>query len=719
MAANNGKVAHNIFRRRLETGTRVVPNFPFTALERRPVDADPGAVPKQRSATASLTRHAERVAERYAPAYVIVDEAYSVLHFSGRTGRYIEPAGGSASLNLLQLLHPDLRLDVSTALTRAAQENKTAYVDALRIGLNGSSLLVDLIVEPIRSDPPSRSSFVVLFKDGRDVSEVHGLASSDSERVEELEIELRHTRDRLQAALEEMETTNEELKSSNEEYQSLNEELQSANEELQTSKEELQSVNEELTTVNAELAQRVQELGRLNSDLKNLFESTHIATMFLDNDLRVSSYTPAAAELFHLVESDTGRPIGHIKARIGYDELQDDARRVLRTLGPAEREIGDPATGARYMVRVLPYRSTDNFIAGVVLNFVDITQRQRDEETRRQEEERFRLIVESARDYAILLTDEDGRIEEWLPGAAAIFGFSAEEAVGQEGAIIYTPEDRAAGVWQKEFAKAREGGVTSDVRWHLRKDGSMVFIEGSVRALRSSSGRFRGVIKIGQDVTERRKGEEDLVASEAKAKLLLAELQHRVRNTLAVVRSIARRTAATSKTVEDYGMHLEGRIDAFARVQAAVTRNPAGGVDLEHLVAEELLAYKAHEGKQVVSIKGPKIALQAKAAETLGLAIHELATNSIKHGALSAPGGHVKVAWSLERANGQPRLEFEWWETGVDLSGRTPRRKGFGSELLERTLAYELGAETKLAFEPEGLHCSIVLPTTERIIVAD
>ena len=169
----------------------------------------------------------------------------------------------------------------------------------------------------------------------------------------------------MQATIEALETTNEELKSSNEEYQSLN--------------EELQSVNEELTTVNGELAHRVHELGRVNSDLKNLLESTQIATIFLDNDMWVMNFTPAVGDVFHIVESDIGRSIGHIKSRVLYDELQDDARRVLRTLGTIEREVEQPATHARYMVRMLPYRSVDNFIAGVVITFIDVTERKQAE----------------------------------------------------------------------------------------------------------------------------------------------------------------------------------------------------------------------------------------------------------------------------------------------------------------------------------------------------
>ncbi len=239
---------------------------------------------------------------------------------------------------------------------------------------------------------------MVLFKDGDEAVEGNAVPDATAfahlrdEHVQRLEAELRINRERLQATIEELESTNEELKSSNEEYQSLNEELQSANEELETSKEELQSINEELTTVNGELAHRVQELGRANSDMKNLLENTQIATVFLDNELKVMNYTPAIAEIFHFVESDLGRPITHIKSRVNYDEIHA----VLRSLRSVEREVMDPETGQRYIARVLPYRSTDNFIAGAVITFLDITPIVRAEEALRDSEERFRSIVTQA-----------------------------------------------------------------------------------------------------------------------------------------------------------------------------------------------------------------------------------------------------------------------------------------------------------------------------------
>nr|WP_281352067.1 PAS domain S-box protein [Microvirga makkahensis] len=334
-----------------------------------------------------------------------------------------------------------------------------------------------------------------------------------------------------------------------------------------------------------------------------------------------------------------------------------------------------------------------------------------------RQEESFRLIVENTLDYAIVLTDAEDRITEWTPGAQAVFGWTADEIKGQYSAILFTPEDREAGEDRKEIETARREGFAPNVRWHLHKDGSRVFIEGVVRALRESNGELRGFLKIGQDVTERIQAEERLRESERHAKLLLAELQHRVRNTLAVVRSIARRTVQTSESVEDYAMHLEGRIDAFARVQAAVTRTPDAGLELTTLVADTLLSVAAQEGERVRHIKGPNVRLQAKAAETVALAIHELATNAVKYGALSAEQGRIEVEWTIEESPEQPRLVLRWTETGVRLSGEKPTRRGFGTELIERILAYDLGGEANLEFTPDGLHCTISLPATGDLVL--
>jgi two-component system CheB/CheR fusion protein len=202
---------------------------------------------------------------------------------------------------------------------------------------------------------------------------------------------------------------------------------------------------------------------------------------------------------------------------------------------------------------------------------------------------------------------------------------------------------------------------------------------------------------------------EELRQLQRHQQVLLAELQHRVRNTLGVIRSIARRTAATSESVDDMSMHLEGRIGAFSRVQAVVTRNPEAGIDLAAMIEDELLAHAAREGEALV-IDGPDVCLKPRPAETISLAIHELATNAVKYGALSAEGGRIAVRWERARPDGLELLKLVWEENGVEGTPSEPRRQGFGLELLQRTLPYELAAETRVDFRPEGLRFSMAVP---------
>lgn len=572
--------------RRLETPTKVLPQFPLAARGgRQEAPAVKSAAPSRPAGLAlSISRRADQIAERYGPAYVIVDTQLEVLHFSGRTGRFLEPVSGAASLNLLNLVHRDLRLDLRSALHQASEDK--VRVEHLRIPIreNGSSRLVNLFVEPI-PDGHDVTALVVLFQDAGPVPETapaKDRGGVSNEHMVRLEAELRLNKERLQATIEELESTNEELKSSNEEYQSINEELQSSNEELETSKEELQSVNEELQTVNTELDIRVRDLARANSDLRNLLESTQIATIFLDNDLRVRSFTPTSTELFHLLETDGGRPIDHLGSRVEYPDLPDDVRKVLTKLGTVERDVSSK-DGRSYIARVLPYRSIDNFIAGAVITFVDVT-----------------------------------------------------------------------------------STVTAE------------------SALRESEGRLR---------------------------TLLAELQHRVRNTLAVVKSITQRTAESSESVDEMAAHLNGRIDAFARVQSAVTRNPDAGVNLRSLIDDELLAHAAHEGNGL-AVNGPEISLRPKAAESMSLALHELATNAVKHGVLANHnGGQIAIKWRLNgRSNGKD-LRFEWIERSLDGSIPKAERHGFGMELLTRILPYDLGAKTSVEFRGNGLRFQMDLPS--------
>lgn len=204
---------------------------------------------------------------------------------------------------------------------------------------------------------------------------------------------------------------------------------------------------------------------------------------------------------------------------------------------------------------------------------------------------------------------------------------------------------------------------------------------------------------------------------EATQALLLAELQHRVRNTLATTRMIARRSAELSPSLEEYAAHLDGRLAALARVQNVIVQNPAAGVDLDRLVTDELTAAHAYQDGRA-QVSGPEVRLHLRAAEPLALALHELTTNALKFGALAAPSGRLAVTWQIEEQTAGPCLVFEWTESGAALDQETPRHRGFGTVVLEEMLTHNLSAETRLAFSPDGLRFRLVLPLTDRILHA-
>jgi two-component system CheB/CheR fusion protein len=219
-------------------------------------------------------------------------------------------------------------------------------------------------------------------------------------------------------------------------------------------------------------------------------------------------YTPAAAPLFKLIPSDVGRPISDLKHRLDYPELTIDAERVLETLVPAERELQDD--GRWLLARVLPYRTVDDHIGGVVLSLVDITERRHAEEARRQSEERWRLVIESARDYAIFTFDLERRVTIWSRGAADMLGYAEEEMLGRSCDVIFTPEDRAAGVPVREVQIARDDGQAANERDHVRKDGSRFYASGMVRPLRDGARAIVGFVKVMRDLTEAKRAEDDI-----------------------------------------------------------------------------------------------------------------------------------------------------------------------------------------------------------------
>jgi two-component system, chemotaxis family, CheB/CheR fusion protein len=359
--------------------------------------------------------HQQLLAQHALPS-VIVDANYDLIHISRGAGRFLQLAEGEASSNLLRLVHPDLRLDLRTALFATTQPGPQVEVRQVRITLDGQPRLVELRVQMISEPVWAQGSVLVVFNDMADLVTVERPGTSHVEpMVRELEAELRKTKEQLRLTLEQHDTAVEEYRATNEELQAMNEEQRATAEELETSKEELQSINEELTTINAALGHKVEEVSQANSDLQNLMAATQIATLFIDRELQLTRYTPTAQAIFNVIPTDIGRPLRHITHQLVYDTLLQDAARVRDMLQAIEREVYglDERT---YLARLQPYRTTDDRIDGVVLTFVDITARKQAEDALRESvealrasEEQFRRAVEDA-PIPVLMHAEDGQV---------------------------------------------------------------------------------------------------------------------------------------------------------------------------------------------------------------------------------------------------------------------------------------------------------------------
>ncbi|HVG05286.1 MAG TPA: CheR family methyltransferase, partial [Burkholderiaceae bacterium] len=350
-----------------------------------------------RNATKASELH-YRLIERFGPPSVVVNAEHQIVHMSNAVGRLLQFAGGEPTQNLLQLIHPALRLDLRAALFTAMHSHAPSGQTDIPIEVEGKRLRVGLQVSP--ANDLGQDYLLVLFQIREEEITDGELPPAEPQQADnELKRELERTRTQLRDTVEQSEASSEELRASNEELQAINEELRSATEELETSREELQSINEELGTVNQELKNKVEELGRANTDLHVLMGANAIATIFLDRELRILRYTPTAIDLFNLIHTDIGRPLSDITHRLDYPEMERDARRALGELMPAEREVH--ADKRWFLARTLPYRVSDERIGGVVFTFVDITARRAAEQGLRE------LQQEQAADLAAMLRLQD------------------------------------------------------------------------------------------------------------------------------------------------------------------------------------------------------------------------------------------------------------------------------------------------------------------------
>ncbi len=341
-----------------------------------PLPAVPPEVAKTAAAVVNLQAMADQILlQQFSPAAVLVNVEGDILYISGRTGKYLEPAAGKANWNIHVMAREGLRQELVLILPKVFRDNTTVIQRCVHVGSGDNAQIVDLTVHAIEEPVTLQQLAMIVFADVEmpvpDASSIKRRAPTPG-RMAEMERALRQAHEEIQIVREEMQTQQEEVKSANEELQSTNEELQSTNEELTTSEEEMQSLNEELQTVNAELQTKVEDLSVVNSDMKNLLNSTDIATIFLDDKLHVRRFTDQATKIFKLIPGDVGRPLSDIVTDLDYSDLQADAQEVLRALIFSEKQIN--ARDERWFaVRIMPYRTLENVIDGVVITFTDIS----------------------------------------------------------------------------------------------------------------------------------------------------------------------------------------------------------------------------------------------------------------------------------------------------------------------------------------------------------
>ncbi|HEY8696192.1 MAG TPA: chemotaxis protein CheB [Rhizomicrobium sp.] len=659
------------------------------------------AGPRETPAGAFSARAAHREAlEAAAPPSVLVDAAFRVLHLSESAGRFLVPSAGPLSSDLTELVREEMRFDLRSALNRAFERKETVLTPPLLVQFNSTPHRVYAQVRPIageRERNPARA--LVTFVEGGAEDGIQPAAEpGDNRTVNRLHQELEMAHSSLRSTREESEAANEELRAANEELQSINEEYRSTAEELETSKEELQSINEELQTVNSELKTKLDAVSRANSDLQNLMAATDFSTLFLDSALRIKRFTPRIADLFNVTVDDIGRPITDFTHRLDYPDLAADVRKVLGDLVPMGTEVPGP-DGSWYLVRLRPYRTAEDRIDGVVATFLDISERRRMEEALRASERNLRRqlrLVELSK-APIFIWDLDGGILQWNRGSEELYGYSREEALGKtKPELLHTivPDSSFADLKQLLLEKGSWKGELQQTT----KSGKHLIVESQIELIEIDGERF--VLESTRDITESK-------SMEARLRLLLGELTHRVKNVLAVVQGMAHQTWRSSGDKTDFVERLDGRLAALAASHRLLVESDWKGADIRKLIENELAAYSGDPPRLLM--KGESIALPSEIATPFGLVVHELATNAVKYGALSNENGSVTLSWTLENGNKGARLKFHWREKGGP-GVKKPSTSGFGSKLIQQGLS---GAEVRYEFRREGVECSIDIPLPE------
>ena len=689
-----------------------LPTLPQFAAPDRLTPPDRRYLSQADRSSLPATMHASAL-EEVAPASVLVDDGQTIVHLSPSAGRYLLHSAGPISNLLPAVVRPELRLDLRLALTRALEAKTPTLTHPAIVTLDGGKRRVAMHVLPVGNDPHVGARALVLFLDGGAVTngdDVDIIVEARPDEVRRLHAELKASQEALVTSRNGHEAAIQDLRATNEELQSINEEYRSTAEELETSKEELQSINEELHTVNAELKSKLTSISIAHNDLQNLTAATEIGTLFLDPDLRIKMFTPPIVDLFSVTNNDIGRSITDFTHRLDYADLEADVRRVLRHLAPVETEVRSK-TGQRYSVRLRPYRTVEDRIDGTVVTFVDITARLEAEAALSRSEQQLRALVERIPQLVWRAVD----IGQWTwasPQWTEYTGQAETESHGWGWLEKLHPDDRdsARGDWA-----AAPGTGELEIKFRLWNVEAACYrwFQTRATAVRNASGDIVEWLGTSTDI-------DDLRDYQERQAVLVSELQHRTRNLIGVVRSISDLTLKSSTALDEFAVKFGDRLTALARVQGLLSRlNEGARITFDELIGAELSALGYPAGSDRITLEGPAgVALRSSTVQIFAMALHELATNAVKYGALTQPGGQLAVTWRVDCSEGgeQPWLHVDWNESGVSMpqAGAPVRGDGTGRILIEKALPYQLGARTSYRMTSTGVHCSISLPVSIR-----
>lgn len=685
-----------IFRRIGATRHDIL-DFPLLRGRSVPANNEDSAMPEIGRPIQRIVDVAQRaLLERFAPASVLIESNGQIVWIHGSTGDYLEPPPGEPSRDLIAMARYGLRAKLRYAVREVLEKKRLVDFRAtIRQGDHQQAVAVSVTSLPDPADGLLLVSFrPVELPPGNTVAD-------DSERhimQQVFEDELATARAELKDTIQQFEATNEELKAANEEVTSMNEELQSTNEELETSKEELQSFNEELQTVNSQLQEKNQELADTTDTLNNLLASSEIATVFLDKEFRIKWFSPSSKELLALVDTDVGRPVAHFAWKVQDEHLLRDAETVLQKLTGIDAEVRGGA-GCWYLRRVLPYRTQDDRIAGVVIAFVDITDQKQAQDAINEARLFAEAIINTVR-HPVLVLDADLRVRSLNPAFCEAFNCLAAES---ENHLLHELDH---GAWDVPELRDLLHKVLTDEQSFDGFEIEHVFPKRgrrhmllNARKLADRDKRSELILLAIEDVTERHD-------ADALRQTLINELSHRVKNMLAMVQSIGSQTLRQSETLEEFEPAFEGRLHSLARVHDLLVSENWTGADLGQLIRRTM--EPLGRGNQI-AFTGPKLNVTPEVGVVMAMVLNELATNAVKYGALSRDSGRLEVNWRLDAKADGKWVALTWTETGGPIV-TPPTRKGFGSTLIERSITHQLNGTIALHFRPEGLCCDIAFP---------